>query len=99
VIIDPSTRPSTYYNPYGPPQHSNTFYLFTSPPLPTDPPPQGKKQEGVKFVQPSPMQQVQAFEQIIIVNLDTHPIIQKIKGRINKAQTQDKGVTLKSKTL
>jgi hypothetical protein len=53
---------STSYNQYGPPQN-NPYYPFSGPPQPVSPP-HGQQQERVNFIQPSPLQQVQMFEQL-----------------------------------
>jgi hypothetical protein len=60
---------------------SNPYYPFPGPPPPNAMPPQGNKQVGVNFVQPSPIQQVQAFEQLNMVNPATQQNNSKKKGK------------------
>jgi len=67
---NPHCNEGTYmsYTLYGPTQHINPYYPFPGPPSPNLIPPQVQSQVGVNFFQPSPIQQVQALEQLNMVN-------------------------------
>jgi hypothetical protein len=56
-----SVMPS--YAPYGSLPQNNLYFPFPGPPHPISPP-QGQTHDGVNFVQPSPIQQFQNFEQM-----------------------------------
>jgi hypothetical protein len=68
------------YVPYGSlPQH-NLYFPFPGPPQPMAPP-QGHPHAGVNFVQPSPIQQYQNFEQLNTANPTHQSNNAKKKGK------------------
>jgi hypothetical protein len=68
------------YVPYGSlPQH-NPYFPFPGPPQPMAPP-QGHPHTGVNFVQPSPIQQYQNFEQLNMENPTHQSNNAKKKGK------------------
>jgi hypothetical protein len=71
----------TYYNQYGPFPLQNPYYPFPDPPQPGVPP-KGKQQTKVNFVQPSPIQQIQSFEQLNMKNPPNQSNNAKKKGKI-----------------
>jgi hypothetical protein len=54
---------STSYAPYGLLPQNNSYFPFPGPPQPIAPP-QGHPHVDANFVQPSPVQQLQTFEQL-----------------------------------
>jgi hypothetical protein len=60
-----SAMPS--YTPYRSLPQNNPYFPFLGPPQPIISP-QGKPHAGVNFVQPSPIQQYQNFEQLNMAN-------------------------------
>jgi hypothetical protein len=73
-----STMPS--YAPYGSLPQNNPYFPFLVPPQPIAPP-QGQPHVGFNFVQPSPIQQFQNFEQLNTENLAHQPNNAKNKGK------------------
>jgi hypothetical protein len=66
------------------------YYPFPGPPQPVSPP-HGQQQEGVNFVQPSPIQQVQAFEQLNMKNPPNQSNNNKKKGKNKNNTNQGQG--------
>jgi hypothetical protein len=73
-----STTPS--YAPYGSLPPNNLYFPFSGPPQPISPP-QGQPHVGVKFVQPSPIQKFENFEQLNMENLAHQSNNAKKKGK------------------
>jgi hypothetical protein len=68
------------YVPYGSLPQNNLYFPFPSPPQLISPP-QGQPHAGVKFVQPSPIQQFQNFEHLNTENLAHQLNNAKMKGK------------------
>jgi hypothetical protein len=76
-----SAMPS--YVPYGASPQHNLYFPFSGPPQPMAPP-QGPPHAGVNFVQPSPIQQYQNFEQL---NMDkSTPSIEQYQKERKKSE-------------
>jgi hypothetical protein len=91
-----STMPS--YAPYGSLPQNNLYFPFPGPPQPIAPP-QGQPHAGVNFVQPSPIQQFQNFEQLNMENpWPISRIMPKRKEKTETIITQDQGETTPNKT-
>jgi hypothetical protein len=73
-----SATPS--YEPYGSLPQNNMYFPFLGPPHPIAPP-QGQPHTGVNFVQPSPIQKFQNFEQLNMENLTHQSNNSKNKGK------------------
>jgi hypothetical protein len=61
--LSSSGSTSNSYMPYGSSPQNNPYFPFPSPPQPVSPPP-GQPHVIVNFVEPSPIQQLQNFEQL-----------------------------------
>jgi hypothetical protein len=92
-----STTPS--YASYGSLPQNNPYFPFPGPPQPI-PSPQGQPHAGVNFVQPSPIQQYQNFEQLNTDNPShqSNNARKKGKNRNNNNPDQEETRTNPSRT-
>jgi hypothetical protein len=66
--------------PYGSTPQTNPYFPFLDP-TQSVAPPKGHPHASVNFVQPSPIQQLQDFEQLNMENLSHQPNNDKNKGK------------------
>jgi hypothetical protein len=78
--LSTNERAMPFYVPYGSLPQNNSYFPFSGPPQPIAPP-QGQPHTGVNFVQPSPIQKFQNFEQLNTENLAHQPNNAKKKGK------------------